>query len=221
MPTLENIKVKNVLRILNNNEKEFNIAGEKIPYDEINYFEADEAFTASKLGFINYIYHINGSEWGDGINILLIGSDKKNFTNEKARSDVIILLRIINSGKILSLSIPRDTLIKISDGEWAGYDDKIGHSLYWGGIENLKKNVEDLIESPVYRIAIVDNFKNFEAFLAVMGGIKIDKKLIGDTGIRWIRNRNFRDGDIERCKRQQVFRQQSGKGRQAILSMFV
>ena len=153
--------------------------------------------------FINSIYNINSSEWCDGINILLIGSDKKNFNHEKARSDVIILLRIINNGKILSISIPRDTLIKITDGKWAGYDDKIGHSLYWGGIDNLKKNVEKLIGSPIYRIAIVDNFKNFEAFLAVMGGIKIDKKLIGKIGIRWIRNRNFKDGDIERCKRQQ------------------
>ncbi len=198
-----NINVKKVLKTLNNDDNDFNyLNSEK---KEINYFINDEGFTASKLGFKNYIYDINGSEWGQGVNILLIGSDKKSYKDNKARSDVIIILRIINSGKILSISIPRDTLVKINDGEWTGCDDKIGHSLYWGGIDNLKKNIEELIGSQICRIVIIDNFKNFEAFLTVIGGIKIDKKLIGSTGIQWIRNRNFKDGDIERCKRQQVF----------------
>ena len=75
---------------------------------------------------------------------------------------------------------------------------------------------------------IIDNFKNFEAFLAVIGGVYIDKKLEGETGIRWIRNRNFTDGDIERCKRQQVFLKNSTvklwaitkKGRYFISSYF-
>lgn len=195
-----NINVKKILKTLNEADK-----NSYIDNKEINYFINDESFAASKLGFKNHIYDINGSEWGQGINILLIGSDKKSYKDNKARSDVIIILRITDNGKILSISIPRDTLVKINDGEWAGCDDKIGHSLYWGGIDNLKDNIEVLIGSPIYRIVIIDNFKNFEAFLTVIGGIKVDKKLIGATGIQWIRNRNFKDGDIERCRRQQVF----------------
>jgi len=168
-------------------------------------FDINTAYTAKSLGYIDKLPLVDGSEWGEGINILIVGSDKKNFQNTKSRSDVIILLRIIKTGKILSISIPRDSLIKVRDGEWSGNYDKIGHSLYWGGLDNLKKNVEELVASPISKVVIIDNFRSFEAFLAIMGGIRTDKDLQGELGIKWIRNRQFKLGDIERCKRQQYF----------------
>lgn len=164
--------------------------------------------TAKELGYRNHLYDINGSEWGEGINILLVGSDKKSYIDRKARSDVIVILRINNKGKIMSISIPRDTLITISEGKWMGCQDKIGHSLYWEGLERLKKNVEDIINSPIYRVAIIDNFYNFELFLEIIGSVEINE-FKNDNSISWIRNRNFKDGDIERCKRQQVFLKKS------------
>ena len=169
----------------------------------------DESHTAKQLGYVDRIAELNGSEWGRGVNILVVGSDKKNFQISKSRADVIILIRVIDNGKIMSISIPRDTLININDDRQNVTADKIGHSLYWGGIENLKKNIEELTGSPVNRVLIIDNFRSFEAFLAIIGGIMIDKKLEGDTGIRWIRNRQFKFGDIDRCKRQQLFLQKS------------
>jgi len=175
---------------------------------ESNYlpaYDLNKSYTASQLGFINDLYNLDGSEWGEGVNFMLVGSDKDSKVVDKARSDVIIVFRICTNGKILSISIPRDTLVVVNDDRWAGSYDKIGHSLYWGGMDNLKKNVEDLLGSPIYKVAIVDNFTNFEAFLAIIGGLKIDKNLGGKLGVQWIRNRNFKDGDIERCKRQQVF----------------
>ena len=54
------------------------------------------------LLFIDYFDKIKSSEWGDGINILLVGSDKKKFDFKKSRSDVIIILRINKYGKIKS-----------------------------------------------------------------------------------------------------------------------
>ncbi|HPO49141.1 MAG TPA: LCP family protein [Spirochaetota bacterium] len=166
---------------------------------------SNKAYTAKSLGFVDKYPFVNGSEWGEGINILVVGSDKRNFFESKSRADVIILLRIIKSGKILSLSIPRDTLINVKDGFYAGEYDKIGHSLYWGGLNSLKENVESLVGSPVNKVIIVDNFKSFEAFLSIIGGLNIDKNLNGKLGIQWIRNRHFKLGDIERCKRQQLF----------------
>jgi len=164
--------------------------------------------TAKELGYKNYLYEINGTEWGDGINILLVGSDKKSYFDRKARSDVIIILRINNKGKIMSISIPRDTLITIKEGRWLGCQDKIGHSLYWEGLERLKKNVEDIINSPIYKAAVIDNFYNFELFLEIIGNVDINE-FKNDNSISWIRNRDFKDGDIERCKRQQVFLKKS------------
>ena len=52
---------------------------------------------------------------------------------------------------------------------------------------------------------------SFEAFISVLGGLKIDKDLEGKTALQWIRNRNFRDGDIERCKRQEIFLKKSAE----------
>lgn len=165
----------------------------------------DKAYTAKSLGFVDKLQYVNGSEWGEGYNILIVGSDKRNFLESRSRADVIILLRIIKSGKILSMSIPRDSLIKIKDGDYSGEYDKIGHSLYWGGLNDLKKNVEELVASPISKVIIIDNFKSFEAFLSIIGGLNIDKNLNGKLGIQWIRNRHFKFGDIERCKRQQLF----------------
>jgi anionic cell wall polymer biosynthesis LytR-Cps2A-Psr (LCP) family protein len=172
-------------------------------------FDQGKAHTAKEMGYVNAVPDLNGSEWGDGINIMLVGADKKNFSREKSRSDVIVIIRILSNGRILSISIPRDTLITINDGKWRGEEDKIGHALYWGGIDNLKQSVEELIGSPIYRTVIVDNFRSVEGLLAIMGGVSLDKVLSGKLGIQWIRNRSFKYGDIERCRRHQIFLKKS------------
>lgn len=187
-------------------ESEFNVTPEDLTGD----FDMSRAHTAQEMGYRDYLQEINTSEWGDGINILIVGSDKKDFDESRSRADVIIVLRINRYGQVLSLSIPRDTLIKVYDNsKWSGYEDKIGHSLYWGGFDGLKSSVEQLIGSPIYKSIVIDNFRAFEAFLSIIGGVSIDKRLEGKLGVQWIRNRQFRLGDVERCKRQQVFLKRS------------
>lgn len=200
-------EIDQVLKLMEEEDKELPLIN-----SEFNDFDISEglynqniSYPAEKLGYKDRLKDINGSEWGEGINILIIGSDKKNFHKEKSRADVIIVLRITKNGKILSLSIPRDSLITFTTGEYKGYKEKIGHSLFWGGMDTLKENIEYIINSPIHKIIIIDNFRSFEAFLSIIGGVKIDKFLYGKLGIQWIRNRNFIYGDIERCKRQQIF----------------
>ncbi len=199
--------VNNIIKTAKESSKDLDIIESSITKNELNYnkYDFNVAYEAAEIGYKDALSSLNGSEWGNGFNILLIGSDKKQSNTEKSRSDVIIVLRINKNGKILSISIPRDTLVKITEGPWFGNYDKIGHSLYWGGLEDLKKSVEELIASPIYRVIIIDNFRDIETFLAIIGGINTDKYLYGKLGIQWIRNRNFKDGDIERCKRHQVF----------------
>ncbi len=168
-------------------------------------YDSSKAHTAEELGFKNDIFNLNGTEWGEGYNILIVGSDKYGRNMERSRSDVIILIKINRNGKILSISIPRDSLITLKQGDNKGAFDKIGHSLYWGGLNYLKQNVEDYTGSRVDKVVVIDNFRTFEAFIAILGGIKTDKKLEGKLAVQWIRNRSFRMGDIERCMRQQVF----------------
>ncbi|MCG8572865.1 MAG: LCP family protein [Spirochaetes bacterium] len=172
----------------------------------IHQYDQTIAHNAFEMGYINQISELNNTEWGDGINILLIGSDKENFLEKKSRADVIIVLRINQQGKILALSIPRDTLITIDfPCAWENQQDKIGHSLYWGGIEGLKTSIQSIIHAPIHKTVVIDNFRTYEAFLAIIGGLSTDKYLVGQKGVQWIRNRQFKFGDIERCRRHQVF----------------
>jgi hypothetical protein len=206
------VKIDDVVRSIGDDEEIKPIindfTGDDLSDDVVNV-SADEKHAAKELGYADRISELDGSEWGRGFNILVVGSDKKNFQISKSRADVIILIRVIDTGKMMSISIPRDTLINASGISGPDGLDKIGHSLYWGGLENLKKNVEELAGSPINRVIIIDNFRSFEAFLSIIGGITIDKNLEGDTGIKWIRNRQFKFGDIERCKRQELFLQKS------------
>ena len=115
-------------------------------------------------------------DWSEGINILLTGSDKNDFHVNRSRADVIIILRITKDGKILSISIPRDTLITIEDRNNNLVNDKIGHALYWNGLDGLKNSCELLLGSPIYKVVIIDNFKVLK-LLSIIGSVNIDKNL--------------------------------------------
>jgi len=106
--------------------------------DKTENYDFNKAHTAKAIGYRESISDLNESYHSDGINILLIGADKRNFTENKSRSDVIIVLKVTDSGKIFSMSIPRDTLVKVNAGRHGFVDDKIGHSMYWGSTEVKK-----------------------------------------------------------------------------------
>ena len=205
------IKVDNVISRLNNDEKLETIDDPFLKYDDFDNtnYNIDVAHRAVDIGYVDKIDIVSGDDWQKGIDILIIGADKEDFYVKKSRADVIIFLRITESGKIMSISIPRDSLVVMEDYRGRESLDKIAHAMYWGGVPYLKKCVEKLMRTKIDRLLIVDNFKSFEAFLSVLGGVNIDKNLEGKLGIQWIRNRNFKFGDIERCKRQQLFLEKS------------
>ena len=205
------IKIDNVINKLNSGEEMETIDDSFVKYDEFDNSDYDKnvAHRAYEMGYVDKIDIASINDWQRGIDILIVGSDKHDFNTKKSRADVIIFLRITESGKIMSISIPRDSLVLMEDNRGQESLDKIGHAMYWGGISYLKSCVEKLMHIKVDRVLMVDNFKSFEAFLSVIGGINIDKNLEGKLGIQWIRNRNFRFGDIERCKRQQLFLEKS------------
>lgn len=188
------LKIDSILK-----ESNFETKNEyRIKFDELDSNHAIE------LGYKNYLYEINGTEWGDGINILIIGSDRRFLSEKKARADVIIVIRINSKGEILSISIPRDTLITLTEENFRGYKDKIGHSYYWEGLDGIKKSVETLLNSSMNRIIIIDSFQIIEVLMHIIGEIDI-KGFNSKNSLAWLRNRNFKEGDIERCKRQQIF----------------
>ena len=81
--------------------------------------------------------------------------------------------------------------------------------MYWSDVNELCLNVERLLNIHIHNTIVMDNFRSFEAFMAIIGGVSTDKILEGKLGVQWIRNRSFKFGDIERCRRQQFFLKKS------------
>lgn len=225
------VKIDNIMKTKNSDDADIpkmNLSYLVDESDDTADFNPDNSYSADKIGYRDDISQLHKYDWSSGYTFLLIGSDKANANVKKARADVIILLRVSSEGKIASISIPRDTLITISNGSYNGYFDKIGHSLYWDGLNQLTLNVERLVGTTIDNTIVIDNFRSFEAFLAMIGGVNVDKNLEGKLGIQWIRNRNFKYGDIERCRRQQVFLKKSidklwrlSKGGAYVYSVFI
>ena len=84
-------------------------------YEDSEYLQYDQnkAHSPRELNYQDDFSRLQTVDWSEGINILLTGSDKNDFHVNRSRADVIIILRITKDGKILSISIPRDTLITI------------------------------------------------------------------------------------------------------------
>lgn len=122
------------------------------------------------------------------------------------------------------LSIPRDSYVYIPE---RGYNDKITHAHYFGGVTSTIETVENLLDVPVDYYAKM----NFDAFMDVveaLGGIEVDvpvtfteqnskdqkgenaihlekglQTLNGEEALALARTRKI-DNDIERGKRQQL-----------------
>ncbi|CAH0121330.1 MULTISPECIES: LCP family protein [unclassified Paenibacillus] len=99
---------------------------------------------------------------------LLLGTDARG--NERGRSDTIIYTVVRpEAGKVLMISIPRDTYAEI-----VGKDkmDKINHAFAYGGAQMSINSVEKLVGYPVDHYATV-NFEGFKELVDALGGIKL------------------------------------------------
>ena len=154
--------------------------------------------------------------------IYISGSDSRSGVKATARSDVNILAAVNpKTGKILLVSIPRDTYVQLHGT--TGLKDKLTHAgLY--GIEMSKTTIEDLLGVDVdYTLKV-----GFEAVVRIvdeLGGIEINsdtamtltagsgKKCIyvegkqtvdGECALRFARERKtYKTGDLHRGANQQ------------------
>ncbi|MFP9130151.1 LCP family protein [Niallia sp. BSM11] len=166
----------------------------------------------------------------DDISILFIGvddSEKRSSSSgtTRSRSDALMLATLNEKEKSVKLlSIPRDSYVYIPE---RGYNDKITHAHYFGGVTSTIETVESLLDVPVDYYAKM----NFDAFMDVveaLGGIEVDvpvtfteqnskdqkgenaihlekglQTLNGEEALALARTRKI-DNDIERGKRQQL-----------------
>ncbi|MFC5406690.1 LCP family protein [Cohnella soli] len=153
--------------------------------------------------------------------MLMLGVDAR--AKERGRSDTIIYTVIRpDNGKVLMMSIPRDTYAEI-----VGKDkqDKITHAYAFGGAEMAVNSVEKLLGAKVDHYAAI-NFQGFVKVVDTLGGISlpIGKDIVnkgaehekftvkankpsytGVEALNYVRYREDAGGDMARTERNRVF----------------
>lgn len=155
--------------------------------------------------------------------VYISGSDARNGIDEVARSDVNIVA-VVNpkQSKILLVSIPRDTYVRLHDT--TGLKDKLTHAgLY--GVEMSKATIEDFLDIKIDRTIKV-SFDTVVGVVDELGGIEINsdaemnlkvegeekycyfsvgtQQVDGDCALRFSRERKtYGTGDLHRGENQQ------------------
>lgn len=161
------------------------------------------------------------------MNILLMGSDSRgdeaivgetDMSNQ--RSDVLMLLHIDAARKsFYTMSIMRDSWVEIPGHGMA----KVNAAFAWGGTPLTVATVENLLQTRIDHVALID-FQGFEEMTDALGGVDIEvaegfkheqftyatglNHLDGQEALGFVRERYaFADGDYQRVKNQQLFLQ--------------
>ncbi len=101
----------------------------------------------------------------------------------RGRTDTLMVIGLDRrSHTVRILHIHRDTLVNLG----ARGEDKITHCLAYASFYELKKCVEDLLQMPIHRFALVD-FAGFQGLVDALGGVtvSVDHDLQSPTGI-WL-----------------------------------
>lgn len=152
---------------------------------------------------------------GEALNILIIGTDSRDLSVERGRSDVIILAHVDNDRSRVDLvHFPRDLFVPIAG---TGGSSKINAAYAYGGAPLLVQTLQPLINVPIDHVAIT-NFDNFKAMTDAIGGVQVQvteagggfstgtHHMNGEQGLRFVRERySLSQGDISRGERQMQF----------------
>ncbi|GAA4867407.1 LCP family protein [Serinicoccus chungangensis] len=155
------------------------------------------------------------AEAGEAMNFLIIGSDSRDLSVERGRSDVIVLMHINDErDRVDLIHFPRDLFVPIAG---TGGSSKINASYSYGGAPLLVQTLQPLIDVPIDHVVIV-NFESFRAMTDAIGGVDVNvaeaspgfpegvMHMDGTTGLEFVRERYaLSQGDISRGQRQQAF----------------
>jgi LCP family protein required for cell wall assembly len=152
---------------------------------------------------------------GDALNFLVIGTDSRDLSVERGRSDVIVLMHISDERDRVDLvHFPRDLFVPIAG---TGGSSKINAAYSYGGAPLLVQTLQPLVDVPIDHVVIV-NFESFRAMTDAIGGVDVTvteagggfstgvHHMNGEEGLRFVRERySLSQGDISRGERQMQF----------------
>ncbi len=103
-------------------------------------------------------------------NILLIGTDTRDSSEERGRSDSMILLSLNSStNKMYLTSIMRDSYVEINGHGW----DKLTHAYSYGGPDLLMDTIEKNFSIKIDDYIAI-NFNAFSAIVDAVDGIEVE-----------------------------------------------
>lgn len=163
--------------------------------------------------------------------ILLIGSDTRGEVDDEilegaidGRSDTIMVARIPKDrDAVVLVSIMRDSWVDIP-----GFGDaKVNAALAYGGIPLTVQTLEDLLDTRIDHVAIID-FNGFKGMTDALGGVTVNNDrefsaggfdypegeitLSGEEALMFVRTRKaFGDGDYQRVRNQQKYMKAAGR----------
>ncbi|MFH0915219.1 MAG: LCP family protein [bacterium] len=158
-----------------------------------------------------------------GMNILLLGADKRDSSGEKyGRSDTMMLVHVDpDQGYLSILSLPRD--LRVDLGKYG--TQKLNAAYALGGDALAIRTIRQLLGIKIDHYVRVD-FRGFQAAIDKLGGVYVDvdrryyddgerllridlqpgyQRLDGDAALRYVRTRHDLDHDWARIQRQQNF----------------
>ncbi|MBQ7121314.1 MAG: LCP family protein [Clostridia bacterium] len=106
----------------------------------------------------------------DVINILVLGTDSRNVTKERGRSDSIIVLSYNKrTGKIKMVSVLRDSLVPIEGHNW----NRINAAYSFDGVGLAVNTVNELFDLDIQHFVVID-FNGARNFVDKVGGVEIN-----------------------------------------------
>lgn len=127
------------------------------------------------------------------INILLLGSDKRN-ENENGRSDTIMIATLDKeNGQLKLTSIMRDLYVSIPDRQ----DNRINAAYSFGGPRLAMRTINQNFNLNLTRYVTVDFF-GLEEIINALGGVEIDVK---EKEIKYINSVISQLNDLDKKKR--------------------
>ncbi len=115
------------------------------------------------------IYKVNQKD-SDIINVLVLGTDSRDVTKERGRSDSMIVVSYNKSnGKIKMVSILRDSLVPIEGHKW----NRINAAYSKDGVGLAVNTVNQLFGLDIQRFVVVD-FNGAKDFINHIGGVDIN-----------------------------------------------
>ena len=107
---------------------------------------------------------------GEPYYVLLLGSDKRPKSKEPARADSIMLCRVDESAKKVTLvSLPRDLRVEIA-GQGMG---KLNSAITFNGVSGMIDAVSDVAGVPISYYAII-YFSGFKQLVNDLGGVTVE-----------------------------------------------